>query len=282
MPAQKPSRPTTGAALVLPRVPEETTQRAFDGIRVITQQVQGTIDSTRAQLESSIAATDATVATLTGRLLGRQKLTGSGTYTPTPGTTRARVRGVACGGGGGGGQGGANAAGGAGGASGEFMDTWVGGTGVAIAGGSYSAPTSGGSAGSSAGGNGGTGSDAALTIAGTTFTLKGGGGGAGMLTTAANGFALPGRAVVGAATPDVLLRRDGEPGIVVNTALFWGGAGGSTPLGAGGGTGDASGGSTVGRDPSGFGGGGGGGCVNAAGRAGAAGGPAVFIVEEYS
>lgn len=51
MPARKPVRPTPGTALVMPRVPEPTTQRALDQVAVVTQQVKGAI----AELGATIA-----------------------------------------------------------------------------------------------------------------------------------------------------------------------------------------------------------------------------------
>lgn len=276
MGAQKPQRPPPGHAMLLPRTGEDpdgtSVQRAFDAVQVTAQQVQKTIAATQ----------DAVAAVGGGRLLAIQVLTGSGTYVPTPGTTRAIIEGVACGGGGGGAGGGGNPAIGGGGASGEYFRAVVGIEGVTLTGGAYSAPTSGGAGGSSAGGNAAAGSDASLLIAGTTYTLKGGAGGLGTASAAPPLFAGPGRAVVGTASGLVLLRDDGEMGFSVTASVFWGGRGGSTPLGPGGGVGDASGGSSAGHDASGYGGGGGGACVNGTGKAGGAGGAAVWFVHEFS
>lgn len=40
MPAAKPRRPAPGTALSLPRVSDETTQRAFDQIALVIRQLQ--------------------------------------------------------------------------------------------------------------------------------------------------------------------------------------------------------------------------------------------------
>lgn len=245
--------------------------------RVMIQAEQGIQD-----LQDRTRSLRSQVLALSGRALGRRVLTGSGTYVPAQGTTMVLVRGVACGGGGGGAGGGAGAAAGGGGASGEYWEAWIDG-GPRITGGSYSAPTSGGSGGSSAGGNASAGSDATIVINATTYTLRGGGGGNGMTSVAANGFAAQGHGVTGSAPGGVLMRQDGEPGFLVSTLIFWGGAGGSTPLGSGGGTGDAASGSSPGRASSGYGGGGGGAAASGAtGKAGAPGGAAVWVIEEYS
>lgn len=253
-------------------------------MKPIIQRPLDALDARIRALETRVPALSTQVTALSHqRYLGRQVLTGSGDYVPTRGTVAVLLRGVACGGGGGGAGGGANAAGGGGGASGEMLELFIGTPrGPSLSGGPYSAPLSGGFGGPTVGGDGGAGQDASITVNGVTYVLKGGLGGHGMTSTAANGAAIPGRAQVGTVSTGMLIRQDGTPGWLVNTSLFWGGAGGSTPLGAGGGIGDAAFGSTGGRTPSGYGGGGGGACVfGSPGFSGSAGGAAVWIVDEF-
>lgn len=40
MPASKPQRPTPGAALTMPRVADEATQRALDSLALVVRQLQ--------------------------------------------------------------------------------------------------------------------------------------------------------------------------------------------------------------------------------------------------
>lgn len=228
-------------------------------------------------LQDRVRGLRSQVLAVSGRFLGRQILTGSGTYAPSPGTTLVRVRMIGGGGGGGGAGGGANVAVGAGGATGRYLDFVVGG-GAAITGGAYSCG-GGGSGGANTGGTGGTGGSTTIVVNRTTYTATGGGGGTGLASTAASGFAFPGGLIGGSSTADVSYAEQGQPGILVNTLLFWGGSGGSTEFGAGGGTGV---GSQNGNPGLGFGSGGGGAGAAAAGKVGGAGAPGAIDIEEYS
>lgn len=276
MPALKPERPTPGVALVMPRVPEETTQRALDQVGVATQQIQGKIDEARAaigEIES-------------GRLLAETELTGTGSGTLNALTTRVRVRMVACGGGGGGAQGGANQAAGAGGSSGVSLDFMA----TVTPGGAFnwSAPTTGGTAGSSSGGDGGAGSDATLTLplttGSTTYTAKGGGGGQGMLN-GTTGFAQP-TAPAGGSSSGAGIRSTWTPGmhgVSIPQPYWYSGNGGASPFGSG--TIGGNDGTGTGAGVTGGRGAGGSGATEksgGSGKAGGSGGPAFVVIEEYS
>lgn len=292
MAGRRPQPPRPVAVISLGATNDPAVDRVLKQAEQHVEDLQDHARRTSAAVETNttdLANLTSTVTALptTGRLLrAPQTLTGSGTYTPAIGTAMVIISGAACGGGGGGAGAavGTTAAAGGGGASGERVSRMVIGApgGSLITGGSFTAPTPGGAAGANTGGNGGTGSDATLLINGVTYTLKGGGGGQGMASTTVAAFAKRGVAQVGAVTGAI--REDGWPGVLVNTSSFWGGPGGSAgDLGEGGAGADALSGSTAGGSPSGFGGGGGGGCAfGNTGVAGAAGGPAGWIIEEYS
>lgn len=219
------------------------------------------------------------VRALPGRLLAVRRLTGSGTYVPTTGTTRVRAWLQAPGGGGGGGGGGAGIAAGGGGGAGALLDVFVGSVGVAMTGGAY-ACGAGGAGGSNAGGNGGNGGDLSIAIAGVTYIAKGASGGAGMASsTLAN--AIGGIGQAGSTTGPAVLSEStarGEHGFVVGGGGFPGG-GASSRFGTGGV--GSFGGFAAGSAASGFGSGGGGAQAGAAGFAGGAGAPGVIVVEEF-
>lgn len=265
MGARRPVRPAPGHAMILPRVKDDASQRAFDHVKQAAQQ---TIATTTA-LQTQVTATGG------GRLLAVQTITGSGTYVPTPGTMAVDLEGVACGGGGGGGQG-VNGCG-AGGTSGSYFIKRIT-SDQPITGGAYSAPTVGGAAGSGAGGNGGAGPDATLVIQGVTYTLKGGPGGGGMPAPPGTTFTSPGGTVGGSSTGDVPTSQDnGAPGMFLSGSFGIAGEGGASPLGAGG-TPSSTASPGAGGNGQGFGGGGGGGS-NGAGGVGAGAG---WIIKEYS
>jgi hypothetical protein len=231
---------------------------------------------------------DGTPGTSEGALIGRQvfNAAGSGTYTPTPGTRRAIVRGVGGGGGGGGapptGANGAEAA--SGGNSGVAIETEV----VAapntlLTGGPFTV----GAGGVGTGNNGTNGGDSTITINGVTLTAPGGVGGN------TSGFG---------ALPPVIVQPSAQPPAtgVDYSASDLGGSGfalatGPTSSGLQGGTGGSGdygiGGLGAlffpgnGADATGN-GAGGGGAANSSSQPnfvlGGAGSPGLWIVEEYS
>lgn len=174
-----------------------------------------------------------------GALLNVQRFTsGSGTYTPTPGATKAIVS-VWGGGGGGGGcaaiTAGNNAAGGAGG-GGAYTEVFVN-PGAALTGGAYTV----GAAGStSTGADGGTGGTSSIVVSGTTVSADGGVGGSrgvdGLGTTnSAHAGGVGGTSpLASGGTFTYLKRRIGQQG---GFGLTWstlaiGGAAGAPGLGA--------------------------------------------------
>lgn len=265
MPARRQARPTPGASPVLPRVDDEQAQRAFDRISVLHQQL--------ANRTSAIAAG---LGGMTGRFLGRQIFTASGTYLPAAGTRYIRVRMTGGGGGGGGAVGGANAAIGAGGASGFYLELVV--DGVTVGG----AVTvgGGGSGGGTGGGNGTDGGATSIAIDSSVFTAPGGDGGDGQPVSALSGIAQGGSdAPISPAGVDVVMQMPGEAGVLISGTGATG-AGGSGPFGGGGfsfhGT------PSDGNTGSGYGGGGSGALATAVGKSGGAGSPGLVIVEEYT
>lgn len=272
MGAQRPQRPPPGHSMLLPRVGDDQTQRALDGVKLATQQAQ----RTAADLATTVDERS------TGRLIGRQILIGTGTYAPTPGTKVAYVRAIGGGGGGGGATPGAGAGAGAGGSSGVLYEHVIGlGSTSGIFGGPF-AGGAGGTGGTAAGGNGGNGGATTYTINGVTYSAPGGAGGTGMVGVAGNGNANPNAPSVGTPPANCLPTYGlGEPGIVVAGTAWFSGDGGGTTLGGGG---VLVGGTTAGNagSPGGFGGGGSGAAASAAGRAGGDGGSGGILIEEYS
>jgi|SRR6188474_168555 len=217
------------------------------------------------------------LATLTGRYLGRQIITLSGTYTPAPGATMARVRGI----GGGGAGGGATAVGvgvgaGAGGSSGVMFDLVLGTRGVPLTGGAYACGAGGTPV---SGGPGGAGGDSTIVVNGVTYVAKGGAGGALGASTLTDAIAMANTPAAGTSGGGVVTFGPGANGLVVGGAAWSSGSGGSTELGPGG---LGVGGSTPGLAGSSYGGGGGGGAAQTVNRAGGAGGAAAFVIDEYS
>lgn len=268
MPTQRPKRPGPGSALVLPRVTAdvtgEATQRAMDRIALRSQQLQAQIDG-------------AASAQAGGHFIAVQTLTGIGTYAPTTGATRGRVR--MCGGGGGGGgvTAGANATAAAGGASGVYLDAWIGSGTQQLVGGAFSCGAGGvgGPASTAGGAAGGT---TSLTAGGRTLTAPGGGGGSSP-ANAASSFATGGQLSAGGTPFGAVVARTQMPGgNGINISAYnFSGNGGSGPLGAGG-QGDA--GAHAGAAADGYGAGGAG--ANGINAIGGAGSPGVIVIEEYA
>lgn len=213
---------------------------------------------------------DLTVAP--GRTLGRLVLTSSGSDSVPDGTKTLDVEMVGGGGGGGGGQGGVGTTAAAGGGgSGVYLalSVDVGPTPVikwtagAAGGGGSTAPTS--------GSNGG---DTTLVVNGKTYTAKGGGGGTSQAATLGASGAQGGRPLAGSSPGDKTGGTAGEDAFSIN-GVFFSGAGGSNPMGAGG---PDVGGGQAGLAALGPGGGGGGGCATAAGQVGGDGGAGKLIV----
>lgn len=198
-----------------------------------------------------------------GRLLAIKTFTSSGTYTPTAGTKKIRVR--AWGGGGGGGGVSASAtAGAAGGSSGAYVEGIFNVTGALAV-----SIGAGGAAGTSSGGNGGA---AGSTSLGSLFSATGGFGGGG--TT--NNQAGQTTSSAGTATGGNVLNLNGSSGRAPNNSL--GGSGGSA-FSTQGGEGHYSSGSGTGGFPGSAGGGANGVSVAVTGGAGASG---YLIIEEYA
>jgi hypothetical protein len=219
----------------------------------------------------------------TGELIGRQVLPGAtGTYVPTPGATKAIVRG--CGGGGGGGgvpilAGGVSAAA-AGGNSGVSVEREISTYPLPMTGGAYTIGP--GGAGGLAATSGAAGGDSTLVIGGVTLTAPGGSGG-----SPGQGVAPPTIIPSSAQTPagpgfDYQAYDLGGDGIAQQTTAFVvGGNGGSGDYGGGG-----LGGRSVGNgsDAVGNGAGGGGASTlqNSIAENGGDGAPGLWIIEEYT
>jgi hypothetical protein len=222
----------------------------------------------------------------TGGYLGRQVFEASGTYVPTPGTTKIVVRMVGAGGGGGGV---ANTAGnramGAGGASGVFLDFEVENGGKPIAGGAVVVFAGGPGV---VGGNGLDGNNTSITINGTTYTAKGGRGAdpgtptAPTTTAQMAGVTWP----YGGSTSGTGISQAAQAGresLMIPTGAMLGGQGGSCPLGTGGQNGLIFGADSNGQDGAGYGAGGGGASAETAvSKAGGAGAPGVVLIDEFA
>jgi len=222
------------------------------------------------------------IDTLAGRLLATQVITASGTYTPTPGMKRCRVRGA----GGGGGTGGsaATAAGTytvtGGGAYGGYSEGWF--TAAQIGASIAVVIGSAGTAGASTPTNGGSGG---ATSIGALMNIPGGGGG---IAVAATPNASPALSIGGSPgavpTGGSIVNMAGNPGDyglgTTTGGLAVSGRGGSGPLGAGGFSTSLS----VAASGSGFGAGGSGAVTPSsfAARTGAAGTAGVLIIEEFA
>lgn len=247
--------------------------------------LSGTIDASIISLSGTI---DSSIAFLLmslgpGRYLGTQFLTGSGTYTPTPGTRLAHVRQVAAGGGGGG----ANStttipdSAGAGGNSGWCIDYRVTGSGGSdLTGGSFGCG-SGGAGGAATPTSGTTGGDTTLTIGGVLFTAKGGTGGGAFLNNK-GGPAAPQTQPVAIGMlayygPGLPGSTGGSPSL----GLAYSGTGGSVPpFGSGGFAVNV--GPAIGGPGLGYGSGGGGAVADGFSAPGAAGAAGAIIIDEFS
>ena len=218
-----------------------------------------------------------------GILLAIRVLSGSGTYTPTPGTRAARVIMIGAGGGGAGASSTAGTSAAGGGAnSGWLLDlllqTSPAGT---FTGGAYSCGVGGaGGVGLAAAGIGG---DTTLVVNGTTYTAKG--GTAGVCNGFGSGNGLDGGPNVPATQvlPTGAIRAmygQGDLSWIFGGTGATGAHGGGTELGPGG---IAAGVNTNGFAGTGLGSGGGGAAtVGAVSRNGAAGQPGGIIIEEYA
>jgi hypothetical protein len=217
------------------------------------QIVEVTYDGTNFQVSGSTGGR--------GALLNIQKITASGTYTPTPGATAARVRGAGSGGAGGGGGATASGqtAGGAGGSSGAYGEIW-------IASGLASQTVTVGAAGTGVtGGTGGAGQQCSF---GSLLVLPGGPGGTSGLASTSAVFAAPGGpAAAPSGTGTFLVSGQGQVGQVGigGSGNGIGGYGGQTPLGS---LGQGGIGATV--------------LQNQSAAAGIAGNTGGFIIEEYA
>ncbi len=286
MPAQKPTRPAPGHSLVLPRVTDDTTQRALDRVALGARQQQATVDtvsSTVDDLGGSLGSLEAAVTALQAgaRFMRVQKLTGSGTYTLLPTTTVVEFWLQAPGGGGGGAAGGANIAVGGGGGGGICLYGIAGtpGTPITPSSGAYSIPS--GGTGGVIGAAGISGGDATCVIGGVTLTARGGSGGAGMASSslaesiggsppAGSTFAAPVISASGArGRSGMVVSGGGFPGDGADSMFGVGGPGLHGAVGAGG--------AAVG-----YGGGGGGGQATTAGQLGGNGAPGVLVIKEYA
>lgn len=220
------------------------------------------------------------LATTPGRYLGRQRFTGNGTYTPTPGTKTAIVR--MCGGGGGGG--GATATAGvnsfaAGGSSGVSIEFSL--TGGISTGGAVSIGTA-GTGGTSAGGTGNTGGDTKVVINGTTYTAKGGTGGVGSTASGAITVEGGGNPQSGSSSVGQQIAMNGQDGVIFTTSGGgggWQGRGGASLHGLGGQRASTN---SAPSAPAGFGGGGAGAAANNGSAAGGPGSAGILLIDEYA
>lgn len=250
------------------------------GLNAFTTSLQGMVPASGGGTAKVLLA-DGSWVNPPGRLLAVQVLSAaSGTYTPTTGTKFVRGRMV----GGGGGGGGAPTASGnqsvsGGGASGSFVEFTSGtpGSASAITGGAFVCGAA-GAAGATTPANGGTGGDTTIVVNATTITAKGGLGGA-LGAAAAVGFAAGGATQAGSSAGVLSLQEVGAPGINISNLIFYGGAGGGSPMGAGGPIGVNG---VAGTAGTGAGAGGGGAATSSTARAGAAGTAGLIIVEEYA
>lgn len=274
MGAQAPQRPDPGHAMLLPRVAvggapnsaQQATQRAFDAVQATVQQIQKA-----AGVASAVG----------GALLAVRTFTASGDYSPSPGTTRVRLRMQAPGGPGGGAIAAAGVVSlGGGGASGAYVERWL--TGAEVAAGTVTI----GAAGAPTTGNGPISGDVTVTIAGATYTAKGGGGGGGGVQNGAAGVAASitarGQPQTGSTTSGTLNAAPGEAGFIYSAAAGGAAAGGDGGRAEMGMSGTTSGVNTQPAQPEGYGGGGAGAVAVNAAIVGGPGGPGRVELEEYS
>lgn len=252
-----------------------TVQRAggntIEGQTSITVPVGG-----RRQLISDGATTWRDIANTSGRLIGVQRITASGTYTPTPGTSRVIVR-VQGGGGAGGGAPAAGAGqvslGGAGGSGSLAVEDLASG----FAGATVTVGAGGVAAAGVAGGNGGASAFGAVTAPG--------GIGGSTIAPVAPPWSTGGGAGGAAPTGGNILATGGQQAGVsqmLGLGVGHGGAGAMSPIGGAGGSGPgagSNGNAAVGP------GAGGSGTAATAGQGpftGGNGAPGIVIVEEYA
>ncbi len=274
---------TTGVQPVLQRATDANASGCFDQGKTVMVRKGSTLAGKRFTCTFTAPFTlDTTTPTFTQegtRLpLGRQVFTSGGTYTPTAGCNRVRLRMVGGGGGGGGvaNSSAAQAAVGGGGASGAWFEKWID-PGAPIVGGAVTIGAA-GTAGSA--GAGGTGGDSSVVINSTTYTAKGGLGGA--QGSSGTGSSVAGGNIQGGSTAgDVNGQDAGCPGTVTSGSVAAAGQGGVSPYGGVGVAPVAQGAGVAGN---GNGSGGSGGCsINAGGAAaGGAGTAGLVIIEEYA
>lgn len=209
---------------------------------------------------------------IAGLTLARFVLFGSGNGVLPPGTKALDIEMVGGGGGGGGAQGGAGVGVGGGGGSGEYLlfTRFISGTNLAFVW-SCGAP---GAAGTNVGGGGGSGGSTVLTVDGGTYTARGATGGMGGLNTPVAASSVGGRPPAPIFPAERIAGTAGLHGVFAG-GVFFSGAGGHNPLGAGGWDVD---GATPGVTALGAGGGGSGGCATAAGQVGGGGGVGQIVL----
>lgn len=200
-----------------------------------------TITPDSGALDSGLSEADVGIVTpgksLMPGLVNVQVFTASGTYTPSPGATKAIIEAIGAGGAGGGvpSTAGSLWAVGGGGSAGSYLKAYAPSI-SAISGASITIGAGGIGAVGAAGGNGGQ------TTVGTAITCPGGNGGA--LATAQGGSVTPNVGLPGATssapstTLTPLISLTGEPGdigmLIVPLNALLGGKGGNSPLGSGG------------------------------------------------
>jgi len=257
------------------RIEDDVTSRAV-------RKLEDRITTLESQSTPLVNGTN-TAGTIKGTLLAVRRLSGTGTYTPTAGTTQVVIRMIGGGGAGAGVTSGAGQVGaGGGGNSGWLLELAI--AGAPIIGGAYSVGTGGPT---TAGATGAAGGDTTISINGVIRTAKGGTGGAFLGAGAGNGIdGGPSAEATQPAVPGTVRQTLGRGGI----AWVFGGAVGNGAGGEGGTTELGVGGAAVGRvvtsglPGQGFGSGGSGGyCAGAASAAnGAAGADGTIIIEEYA
>lgn len=253
---------------------------AGSGTGAITTVGSGSSSQVLTSNGASAYPTFQAIPSQSGRLIGVQRFTSGGTYTPTTGTNSVIVE-VVGGGGGGGGAAANNGNGGGGGAGAyarvRFTSSF---SGVTV---TIGAAGTAATAGANTGGSGGT------TSFGALVSCPGGGGGAGssnsttaQVTTAGAGGAAP--TISGGTVFVTTMGQTGGQGLVAANGEI-GGPGASSLMGAGGGPTISSGAtSSTGNAGGGNGAGGGGGSAGSTGAAaaGGAGSQGVVVVWEFS
>ena len=256
----KPPRP-------IPKVQDQVQDRTNESIfRTVSELVERSRDNSDSQNGS--------------RFIGRQIITASGAYRPSPGTNKIVLKLI--GGGGGGGSATSNpgtiaAAGG--GSSGVLLTVVIGQGDRELKGGPVVIGAGGAGAAAGGSGSGGAGGQSSITIDGIRYTANGGAGGTNVLNVTTN--ASTDR--VAPSTGDQVQNGIktwgiGTNGVVTGGSVWISGDGGSTELGAGG---LGMGGTIAGSPGNGYGSGGGGAAAQSANRSGGLGAPGVCIIDEY-